>query len=251
MNGHRLADRRRKWALTGSTLVFLLAGAACSGGDNTDQDVGAATEDVQAEHNGQSVGSPLCATSEEAARVQEFYAETRPGAVLPIPGRKLNLVESKVASGLSPQHAVGVDGTPERLAEIWRSVDAWGEETNVRAVVSIDGWHPFDFPSKTPVTQEKHSAGFYDVYADGGKGVHIHLKPEDIKLIYAANLPGTDGSATRSVNLYDSDGRLVLGVYASKAGNADFDAAAVEGFSGSWDVIASMPRACARESVEG
>ncbi len=239
---------RKAALLWGAMIAAMAASAACSNQES------AATADAPApapvaDDLGDVAG--LCATTEEAAAVRAFYSETRPGAVLPIPGRKLNMVESKIASGLLADNAVGVEGTPERLAEIWRSVDAWGEETNVRLVLSIDGWHPFDFPSKTPVTQAKHNQGFYDVYADGGAGVHIHLKPEDVSLIYAADLPVADGSSTRSVNLYDTDGRLILGVYASKAGKADFDEAAVTGFSATWDLIAGMPRACGGEGVEG
>lgn len=237
----------RRGSACGALIAASLFFSACSAGSDNE----AAAPVGYVETATASSLQSLCASEDEAERVREFYSETRPGAVLPIPGRKLNLLESKIVSGLPVAYAVGVEGSPDRLAEIWRSIDAWGADTNVRLVLSIDGWHPFDFPSKTPVTQEKHSQGFYDVYAEGDDGVHIHLKPDDVKLIYAAQLPDADASLTRSINLYDSDGRLIIGVYASKAGSSDFDAAAVTGFDGTWNLIENMPRACAQNSVEG
>ncbi len=233
--------------------AFALVCAGCSQApvDEAQSAVEAEIEALNADVSGAPAGvKSLCATADEAALVRKFYTETRPGAPLPIPGRKLDLPESKIASGLSADLAIGIDGSPERLADVWRTIDDWGADTPVRVVVSIDGWHPFDFPSKVPVTQAKHNPGFYDVYADNGDGVHIHINPDDVNLIYAANVPAPDGTAGRSVNLYDSDGRLIIGVYASSGGKPE-NADAVAGFNGTWALLASLPRACEAESIEG
>jgi putative heme iron utilization protein len=186
---------------------------------------------------------PLCASADEAAQVRGFYEKVRPGAPLPIAGRALKIAESKVASGLPLSQSVGTLATRKSFEQIWASMDTWGPETMIQFVVTNGGWHPFDFPSKMPITQSGPKDAFYDVYADGGKGVHTHINPELLGLIYATHTKQPDGALTRSVNFYDKQGGLVFAIYASEPKKM-VDENAVEGFVRTWAVIEKMPRAC-------
>lgn len=170
----------------------------------------------------------LCAGSEAKARIAEAVTARR-GAPPVIYARNLDLPEAMVMSGLPDRvKAYGVEATPERVKEIWASIDAWGEETFTHIVLTMGGDHVADFPSLVPITQPDDGSGFIDIYADGGDGVHGHIFLDFVKAVYAAELAGPDG-VTRTVSFYNKDGGLIAGMYPSIAGKG-FDQKAVDGF---------------------
>lgn len=185
----------------------------------------------------------VCADSFEKTLVREFYGVTRPGAVLPIPGRKLDLPESKVASALPPSQSLGTPGTSERFKKIWTSIDRWGANQNVGMVLTMGGWHAFNVPGHVPITQPNENDGFYDIYADDGDGVHGHIRPDLVDMIYAVKLPAPDGSFVRAVTFYADDGSLIFGMYASEAFKP-VSPELVKSFDNTWNLMELLPRAC-------
>lgn len=185
-----------------------------------------------------------CASAADTQRVRDYYTNRRPGVPLPVPSRFLDVPEMVIASGLPADQSIGTAGSPEVVKHIWKSIDAWGEKTAVKLVLTSGGKHAFAFPSLVPITQPDDGSGLLDVYADGGKGVHAHLQVAHVKTIYATEIPGKEaGRRTRAVSFFGADGQLVLGVYASIAAETP-DPAAIAGFTKTWKLIQSLPRVC-------
>jgi len=187
---------------------------------------------------------PVCATTEQAGNIKDYYTKSRPGVPLPVPSRYFNVTEFVVASALPTESSLGVEATPEVTKQIWASIDGWGASTKVTLVLSPGSKHAFAFPSLVPVTQSDAKDGYLDVYADGGKGVHSHLQLDHVKAIYATDLPTKDPKfRTRGVSFFGPSGDLILGVYAS-INTAGYDQKAVDGFGRTWNLLKGMPRHC-------
>jgi putative heme iron utilization protein len=186
-----------------------------------------------------------CANAVAAQSVRQFFAEKRPGVPLPVAARALALPESVVASGLERAQVDSASATPERVRQIWKSIDAWGPRTQVKLVLAATGsLHSFAFPSLVPITQPDDGSGFLDVYADGGAGVHAHIQVAHVAAIFATDVPTASADKrTRAISFHDTDGRLILGVYAQIAKDP-FDPAAVAGFARTRALVASLPGAC-------
>lgn len=188
----------------------------------------------------------LCGSYFEKELVRKHYFGWggKPADPMAIPSHNLRIAESKVTSSFSDKRALGVYATPKIFKSVWKSVDSWGEQTPIKVVVTVDGWHAFSFPSHVPTTnKEKHAEGFYDVFADGGTALRGHINPDLVSLIYAVKLPAGDGTFQRSVSFYSPEGDLILGLYATEGGKPQ-DKDAVGGFDRTWNAIKAMPRAC-------
>jgi len=188
----------------------------------------------------------LCASYFDKQLVRKYYFGWggKPADPMAIPSHNYRMAESKVSSSFSDQKALGTTSTPEVFKEVWKSVDAWGEDTPIKIVITVDGWQAFAYPTTVPVTRkEEHANGFYDVFADDGKGVRGHINPDLVSLIYAVKLPAGDGTFQRSLSFYGETGDLILGLYATEGGKPQNEAA-IAGFDKSWDLLKSMPRAC-------
>src|SRR5512137_3037401 len=72
--------------------------------------------------------SPLCATPEQAAKVQQAYAAP-PAPPTFMAAGKLALPEAIVASALPAKQAVGTTGAG--FAAVWESLQAWDDATVV------------------------------------------------------------------------------------------------------------------------
>jgi putative heme iron utilization protein len=185
----------------------------------------------------------FCATPADVKSVASFYDTKRPGVPLPISARAVNLPEETVASALAPSQALGTPGSVETVKKVWASIDAWGPQAKIWLVFTMGGAHSFVFPSLVPITQPSNGP-FYDAYADEGRGVHGHLKAEEVKAIYVADIPMKDASKrTRTVSFYDGSGKLIVGVYASLAKEAA-DETSVAGFAKTWELFKTLPRLC-------
>lgn len=185
-----------------------------------------------------------CASSAAAQQVQAYYKDVRPGAVLPIPSRALGLPEAQITSGLTPTQRILLAPSRKTLAAIWTTVNDWGADTDIRIVVSPGGWHPFDFPAKVPISREKSLAPqFFDAMTADPNAARFHIDVDSLSLIALSDTPGTAGSSTRAVSLYDRDGLLVVSLYASQAGKAH-DTKAVTGFKATWRAAKALPKAC-------
>ncbi len=183
-----------------------------------------------------------CATDVQKLKIAEAV-NAREGAPTVIYARNLEMPEQTVVSGLPDTvRAYGVDMTPERVKEIWASVDEWGGETFTHVIFTMGGDHVADFPSLVPVMQPLDDSGFIDIYADEGRGVHGHVLLERVNAVYAAELHGRD-AVTRMVSLYNKDGGLIVGMYASIAGK-EFDQRAVDGFENTFAKLQEYPAAC-------
>lgn len=187
---------------------------------------------------------PACATTDQLQNIRDYYTKLRPGVPLAVASRYFNVPEFTIASGLPAAEAIGTAVTPDEVKTIWSSIDGWGAATKVTLVVSPASKHAFAFPSLVPITQKDPRDGYIDVYADGGRGVHSHIQLSDVAAVYATDTPtGKEGFRTRSISLFNAEGDLVIGVYASIKQDP-FDPAAVAGFERTRAVIAAMPRIC-------
>lgn len=196
--------------------------------------------------SGQASAVDLCANADDAKVIQHYYAN-RPGAPLPPAARLFHIPEATVASALKTDEAYGVRSNRQFFEKVWQSIDTWGTDTRVGLVLTSGGQHAFNFPSKVPQTQATASQIWYDIYADGGKGVHGHITPNEVEQIWAVQLPTAEkGKFTRMLNFYGTDGNLILGVYVSE-GVKDFDPKAVEGFERTRELLKTQPRICVRD----
>lgn len=183
-----------------------------------------------------------CAADADRQKIAETVS-ARPGVPTVIYARTMDARELTVVSGLPESaFAVGVEATPERVKEIWSSIDDWGAETSTHIVFTMGGDHVADFTSLVPITQPDDGSGFIDIYADNGDGVHGHVFLDLVKAVYAAELPGP-GGVTRMVSFYNEEGRLIFGVYPT-IGAKPFDQRAVDGFDRTFEMLKSYAPLC-------
>jgi putative heme iron utilization protein len=186
-----------------------------------------------------------CASS-SGPKVSEFYEKRRPGVPLSVASRTLLLPELTVAASLPSSLATVAAADSALTKRVWESIDTWGNNTLVKLVLSSSNQHTFAFPSKVPIRQPDDGSGLMDVYADGGAGVHAHIKLDHVFAVAAVSLPGkTSDTRTEAVTFYNADGSLILGVYARIA-NQTFDRAALEGFARTQKLIQANASLCSR-----
>lgn len=196
---------------------------------------------------GHAEAQDLCATPDDARVIQHYYADIRPGGPPPAAARLFRMKEATVASAFHSDHAYGVRSNRRFFEEVWKSVDGWGEDTRIGLVFTSGGMHAWNFPSSVPVTQASSSPIWYDMYADGGDGVHGHITPQEVEQIWALQLPTTQPDRfTRILAFYGKDGHLIVGLYVSE-GVKDFDPKAVEGFERTRELLRTHPRICRRD----
>ncbi|MCL7715749.1 hemin-degrading factor [Stenotrophomonas mori] len=194
---------------------------------------------------GHAAAADTCATTDDAKVIRNYYAQTRPGAPPPAVARLFRMEETRVVSALEPAQAYGVRSNRLFFDEVWKSVDAWGADTRVGIVFTSGGMHVWNFPSKVPQTQSTTTPIWYDMYADGGAGVHGHITPQEVDQIWALQIPTTDPDKfTRILGFYDREGALIVGLYVSE-GVKDFDPKAVAGFERTRELLRTQPRLCA------
>lgn len=199
----------------------------------------AAIQPAQAE----TMPKPACATAQEKEIARKGAAEF-PGAPVAIGSRFLGMKEFTFASALPQEISIGAWITGDEVAQLWKSIDAWGKDTMVRVVISPQSEHAFSLYGKVPTTQSIADPGYLDVYADEGKGIHSHIQLDKVAAVYATDLPSEDPTRrTRGINLYDHNGHNIIGVYASIM-RYDPDPAAVAGFERTREIIRRMQPAC-------
>ncbi|GAB1408702.1 hypothetical protein MASR1M8_26210 [Thermomonas brevis] len=192
-------------------------------------------------------GDGLCATADDVNVIQHYYSAVRPGGPPPAAARLFRMPETRVVSALDPAHTHGVRSDRRFFEEVWKSIDTWGEDTNIGIVFTSGGMHAWNFPSKVPVTQASTSPIWYDMYADGGAGVHGHITPQEVEQIWALQLPTKEKDKfTRILGFYGKDGHLIVGLYVSE-GTKAFDPKAVAGFERTRDLLKTRPRICQQD----
>lgn len=194
---------------------------------------------------GHAAAADTCASADDAKVIRHYYAQTRPGAPPPAVARLFRMEETRVASALEPAQAYGVRSNRLLFDEVWKSVDAWGADTRIGIVFTSGGMHVWNFPSKVPQTQSTTTPIWYDMYADGGAGVHGHITPQEVDQIWALQIPTKEADKfTRILGFYDRQGALIVGLYVSE-GVKDFDPKAVAGFERTRELLRAQPRICA------
>lgn len=185
-----------------------------------------------------SDNSLSCASPSEQLKIEQYY-HNKPTDPLPLSSRMLEINEGKVASALA--NSIGVVANPEILSQVWQTIDSWGGEQNVKFITTVNGWHGFTFKTKVPTTREKFNPGFYDIFADQGKGLHGHINPLQVKSIYATKFPMKDGKRNLAISLFDDKGDGIASLYAT---TTDSNSKLAQGFAKSWALIESLPRSC-------
>lgn len=185
---------------------------------------------------------PICATKQTAQKIQNIYQKVA-GAPLAVVGRMSNEEEIYVATGLAKENRRIIKASPKAVKKIWKSIDGWGKNTQVRLIFTMGGLHVLDFPSTVPIAQTDLDDGWIDIFSDQGLGVRGHLWLDKIHSIVAINIPGKDKIRTRAISFYGADGKLILGLYASIT-KKKFDQNAVNGFIKTWNAMSSMSLLC-------
>lgn len=185
-----------------------------------------------------------CADTNQTRIIQHFYQDYRPGAPPPVPARYLRMDEFTVVSALPADQAYGVRSRPVFFRKFWESVDSWDDDAEVGVVVTVDGIHAWNFPSKVPQIWPSSDEWMIDLYADNGNGVHSHLIGSQVDSIWSMKLPTKEpGKFTRILALYNQEGQLIMGLYVSE-GTKDFDPRALAGFKRTSKLLRTMPRIC-------
>ncbi len=194
--------------------------------------------------NGLNIGEPIeaCVSADVTTAVAAYY-KGHPGVTLNSAAQDLNIPELNVATAAPDSRRVAAKVTAEQVKDIWTSIDGWGAKTAVRLLFTMGGKQLMDFPSLVPTRQADLQDGWLDIYADDGAGVHGHLWLGRVDTVHAVDLAGSDGERTRAISFYAPEGHLIMGVYASIAGE-DFDSKAVKGFERTRKAIAALPQLC-------
>ncbi|MFC3051913.1 ChuX/HutX family heme-like substrate-binding protein [Kordiimonas pumila] len=187
----------------------------------------------------------LCVSQGDKTKFLDYIEKNQPGAPLAIASRGLEVPEALLTSALPKTAAVGVKANPEITTQIWKSIDAWGADTDIGMVFSPSDQHAFVFPKhRVPLLQEGAKEGYLDMVANGDGGVHAHVQLKNISYIYATNLKSKDGKwQTQGITFFGPDGHAVIGVFASIKSKVISDAA-VKGFEKTWAILSGLPQAC-------
>lgn len=177
----------------------------------------------------------FCATPDQAAKVQAFYADN-PGAMPVIAARRLGLPEAIVVSGLSADQSASAPGSA--FDTVWSAMTAWQEAT----FLIMKGANVFEIRSGiAPGKPSEHSDYYNIAYEQPLRG---HLRPDLYASIYAIEMPGENSEETnRGVIVYDQDGASVFGVFFSGDG-PDPAPAEIRKFDTVMKVIRSQPSVC-------
>lgn len=177
--------------------------------------------------------SPLCASPEQAAKVQQLYAAT-PAPPTFMAAVKLGLPEAIVASALSAKQAVGTPGAG--FEAVWASLQGWDDAT----VVLLKGQNVLEVRGRIPSGAPSTKSQFYNLKQEGA-GLSGHLRPDLVGAIYAVELAGAQGPL-RGVTFVDAAGEGLFGVYVPEG--PDPKPALVAQFGRTRDVIEGLPRVC-------
>lgn len=184
-----------------------------------------------------------CASASVASIVRESYRADI-GEPLAVVARNLEIPEFLVASSLAKENKRIIAATPQRIKDVWKSIDTWGKDTKIRIIMTMGGEHVMDFPSTVPVAQEDLDDGWIDIFANDGFGVRGHLWLDNVDTIAATDIIGKDKKKrTKGISFYANDGTLIVGLYASIA-HKTFDEKAVKAFEHTWGVLSALPQRC-------
>ncbi|MEO8445129.1 MAG: ChuX/HutX family heme-like substrate-binding protein [Gammaproteobacteria bacterium] len=178
-------------------------------------------------------GNSLCATAEQAARVQPLYAT----APVPAPfqaAAKLALPEAIVASAIPGKNVIGT--TAAGFTAVWASLQEWDDAT----VVLLKAGQVFEVRGRIPGGAPSTKSQFYNLKQDGA-GLSGHLRPDLVGAIYAVDLPGGQGPL-RGVSFVDGSGDSIFGVFVPEGSEAT--SPVVGQFEKTRSLIAGLPRVC-------
>ena len=189
-----------------------------------------------------------CASAEQKQTVREFFAEM-PASPPLVVQRILGLSEEIVVSALPSSMAVGTS------AEHFEEVSALFETIpgQVQYVIEAADTVTKVFAPITAAHDTVEDDVWYDLISEGvlegGPGLMIHLRPENLSSIYAIDLPGgemPDGSVreggTRAILFFGKDSRSAVGIYVTLV--SDGTPESVAAFDDIKDLIASLPDLC-------
>lgn len=181
--------------------------------------------------------SPVCASPEQAKKVQAAYQEV-PGRLPFMVNKTLGLTEAQVASALPPDQAMGVPNT--QFAQVWDSLSKWENAV----VLILAGGHTIEvygpIHKGEPSTRSKN----FNLAAEGA-GMSGHLRPDLVSAIYAVTIPGKDGAKTRGVMFMDGEGKAAFSAFLPSEG-APLSAAQIAQFEATWTAMKAMPSVCAK-----
>lgn len=184
---------------------------------------------------------PNCASPEQAAQVQVFYAGKEAAPAPLMAAREIKLAEEIIASALPPDRALGVDGA--HFATVWNTLLDWEKAT----LVVIKGGHVFEVNGPVHKGEPSKKSKFFNLDSEGA-GASGHLRPDLVRSIYAIALPGKDGGSIMGVAFFDASGESAFGIYLPGEGAPVSDAGKAQ-FKKTWDQVAALPRLCAPQKA--
>lgn len=179
-----------------------------------------------------------CATAEQSAKIQAFYAEN-PGTMPVIVARRLGLPEAIVVSGLAGDQAASAPGSA--FAEVWSAMNTWRDAT----FLIMKGATVFEIKSGVGQGKPSETSDYFNIeYKHPLRG---HLRPDQYASIYAIQMPGeTDEETNRGVIIYDDNGDSVFGVFFSGDG-PDPAPIEIKKFDAVMAVVKAKPSVCVND----
>ena len=139
--------------------------------------------------------APLCATPEQAAKIQELYKK---GGSLPmIANRELKMNEAIIASALPAGQSVGTSG--KNFPAIWNELVGMEGVTLV-----MKGGNVYEIRGKIPKGEPSKSSQYFNIEND--VGLSGHLRPDLYSAIYSMAIPGRiPNSVSRGIMFVDRE----------------------------------------------
>ena len=176
---------------------------------------------------------PLCATPEQAAKVQQLYGAP-PSPLTFVGAVKLGLPEAVVVSALPASQAVRTSGAAVE-AGVAR-LQAWDDAT----LVLLKGQNVVEVRVRIPPGAQSTKSQFYNLKQEGA-GLSGHFRPDLLGAIYAVELTAAE-ARIRGVTFIDAEGQNAFGVYLPEG--ADQKPAMLAQYEKTRSVIAALPRVC-------
>ena len=183
---------------------------------------------------GPSASEPICASPEQAQRIQNFYNDN-PGTTPLVAAGRLKLPEAVIASSLPTDQAASTRG--ENFKQVWAAMTTWEKPTTI-IPKGADVFEVFSPISSGATSKENPFFNLSHDHALGG-----HLRPDLYSSIYAYSLPRKEGVVIRGVFFYDEFGASIFGVMMSGKGPQPAETE-ISKFEHLMVLIRSLPPVC-------
>lgn len=180
-----------------------------------------------------------CASAEQIEKIKDVVAKS-PAALPNILAERSGIPEAVVVTGLDTQAAIGTTG--DAFTKVWSSLTGWERPA---FLIPVDKSNTLEvFGRIGPTIKEKDGSVLIEV---AGAGIGGHFKPASIASIFMIRIANGEKQTVYGMLFFNAQSETLFGIYSVDAPRpAVIALLSRDAYQKTWDLIAEMPRVCAR-----